>query len=193
MNDVRVIGLIWGTSVVIQDIGESVPHGVTVTIPAAKAAKSKDLWRLLSQKQLFRLNPGPFQEYPPGFPVPPLPDNTELDRLREEKRQLEEQNRLLKQTIDQQGGKLDTILGFLENARLAPSPVVVAPQTVSGAPQAPVARDNGVVDAGVPTYIPSQIKPQGVESHVEVQKETAEGNSTARAGAALRKLRQKKE
>ena len=54
-------------------------QGVNVTIPAAKAAKSKDLWRLIAQKQLMRLNPGPGSAEPP--PAPPM---TEADKLRED-------------------------------------------------------------------------------------------------------------
>jgi hypothetical protein len=185
MNDVRVIGLIWNTNVVIADIGESVPHGVTVTIPAKKAERSKDLWRLLSQKQLFRLNPGgPLPDLPPGTVAPPPPDDKEAERLREQVRQLDEQNRLLKQTLASQGGKLDTILGFLEKG--------LVPVAAGGTAPVAAVRDTGVVDAGVPKYIPSEIKPQNVESHVEVQKETSEGNGVSGAGAALRALKKQR-
>ena len=88
------------------DISMDVPQGVTVTIPAAKATRSKDLWRLIAQKQLMRLNPGPGAPEPP--PAPPM---TEADKLREDNAMLHEQNRLLKLTFEQPGGKLDAILG----------------------------------------------------------------------------------
>lgn len=182
MNDVRIIGLQM-TTVLIEDIAMDVPHGVTVVIPAEKAARSKDLWRLLSQKQLFRLNAGPFADYP--NPNPALP-NAEVERLQEEKRLLEEQNRLLRLQLDRQGGKLDAILAALETQRLAPQIVhVVAPNGTASPSGAP----SEVVDAGVPTFIPSQIKPENVESHVEVQSETSEGSGIAGAGEALRRLR----
>jgi hypothetical protein len=180
MNDVRVICLNMNT-VLIEDIAVDCPHGVTVSIPAAKASKSKDLWRLLSQKQLFRLNPGPFADYP--TPAPP-PSSAEADRLREENRLLAEQNQLLRTALDNQGGKLDTILTLLENPRLA----AVFP-TANGSAPLPATKATEVVDAGVPTYIPSEIKPKNVESHVEVKSETSEGTAITGAGEALRKLR----
>jgi hypothetical protein len=180
MNDVRILGLNMHT-VLIEDISMDVPHGVTIIIPADKAAKSKDLWRLISQKMLFRLNPGgPLADYPPATPPQP---NQEAERLREENRLLAEQNQMLKQVLDKQGGKLDMILGALETARFA------GPSSGPGATVATTKADNGVVDAGVPTYIPSEIKPKNVESHVEVQSETSEGSNIAGAGEALRRLR----
>jgi hypothetical protein len=181
MNDVRVVGLNMHT-VFIEDIQVDVPQGSTVMISADKAARSKDLWRLISQKQLFRLNPGPMADYP-SPPAPVVPSMAE-ERLREENRVLAEQNLMLRQTLAAQGGKLDTILDHLLSGKL----VSVGPQSYqAGAAQAPV--NHGVVDNGVPTYIPSEIKPQNVESHIEVQAETSEGSGVNSAGAALRKLR----
>ncbi len=177
MNDVRVIGLMMHT-VLIEDIMLDVPHGITVTIPAEKAARSKDLWRLLGQKQLFRLNSGPFADYPQ-----PTHSNGEVDRLKEENRLLSEQNQLLRQAMTSQGGKLDAILGLLESGRL----VAAAPQ--NGASVASAKVDPALVEIEVPTYIPSEIKPQNVESHIEVKSETTAGTGVAGAGEALRRLR----
>jgi len=185
MNDVRVICLNMHT-VLIEDISVDVPHGVTVDIPASKAQKSKDLWRLLSQKQLFRLNAGPFADFPPAQAPPP--SSAETERLREENRLLVEQNQLLRSAIDHQGGKLDAILSLLENPRLVAVTPTGVPVTANGQP----ARATEVVDEGVPTYIPSEIKPKNVESHVEVKSETSEGPGIAGAGEALRKLRQQR-
>lgn len=176
MNDVRVHGVLM-TSVLIEDIAMDVPHGITVTIPADKAAKSKDLWRLLSQRQLFRLNAGPFQDFP--TPTPPPGPSPETEQLREQVRLLSERNRVLENTLGSQGGKLDAILGLLENVSFG----------AAAQPDRPAARPSEVVDAGVPTFIPSQIKPENVESHVEVQSETSEGSAIAGAGEALRRLR----
>jgi hypothetical protein len=180
MSDVRVYGLGMGT-VHIADIAMDVPHEVTVDIPASKATHSKDLWRLIAQKQLFRLTPGgphPFKHTPTA---PPVHDSAAEDRLREDNRLLLEQNRLLRQAIDSQGGKLDTILGMLASGAVAP----VGTHVRASKPA------SDVVEIEVPTYIPSEIKPQNVESHVEVLSETSEGSSVAGAGAALRKLRQR--
>jgi hypothetical protein len=186
MNDVRVLGLNFH-GVYIEDISVSVPHQVTVAISGSKAAVSKDLWRLIGQKQLFRLDPGAHRDFPH---VPPAP--SEGDRLREETRALAEQNRLLQQTIDQQGSrldqqgrKLDAILGLLESGRL----VAAAPGTASSVGTTTPKAE--IVDNGVPTYIPSNIKPQNVESHVEVKSETSEGSGVTGAGEALRRLRNK--
>lgn len=175
MTDVRVFGL--NTNMVfIEDISVDVVHGATVVIPADKAAKSKDLWRLISQKQLFRLNPGPMADYPSV--APPLSPSVE-DRLREENRLLAEQNLVLRQSLTAQGGKLDAIIGLLESGRLTAIPQSIAEAAIH----------HGVVDNGIPTYIPSEIKPQNVESHIEVKSETSEGSGVAGASDALRKLR----
>lgn len=186
MNDVRVVSLIMHP-ILIEDISISVPQGATVNIPASKASKSKDLWRLINQKQLFRLNQGPGAD-PPVAPTVPSPSfDAENDKLREEKRHLEEQNQLLRQALANQGGKLDTILGLLESGRLAQAPAQAVPITAKAN-----GVDYGVVDAGVPTFIPSEIKPRNVESHItEVKAETSEGSGIEGAGAALRKLRRK--
>jgi hypothetical protein len=191
MNDVRVVSLIMHP-IFIEDISISVPQGATVNIPAARASKSKDLWRLINQKQLFRLNQGPGADHPHAPPLPPPPalSNAENERLREEKRVLEEQNQLLRQTLLAQGGKLDTILGLLESGRLVAA--VPVPQAAPSAPTKVNGVDYGVVDAGVPTFIPSEIKPRNVESHItEVKAVTSEGSGVAGAGEALRKLRRK--
>lgn len=174
MNDVRVVSLI-GSTVHLLDISFDVPQGQTVTVPADKAARSKDLWRLIAQKQLFRLNPGPGAPEPP--PPPPMSD---ADRLREENRLLLDQNRLLRQAIDNQGGKLDAIL-----ARLESQSVVVAPQQAG----VPVKATSDLVEIETPTYIPTEIKLKDVTGRVEVKAEMTEGSGVEGAGAALRKLR----
>jgi hypothetical protein len=176
MNDVRVHG-VGMTTVLIEDIAMDVPSGSTVVIPAVKAAKSKDLWRLLSQRQLFRLNAGPFQDFP--SPTPPPPPNGEAEMLREQVRLLSERNHVLENALGSQGGKLDAILGLLGNVSFG---------AVASQPQGRAATSE-VVDTAVPTFIPSQIKPDNVESHVEIQSETSEGSSIAGAGEALRRLR----
>jgi hypothetical protein len=170
MSDVRVHGLVMG-SVLIEDISVDVPQGVTVVIPAEKSAKSKDLWRLVAQKRLFRLGPQ-MHSYPTVATVTP----NEADHLREENRLLLEQNALLRQAISAQGGKLDAILGLLESGKFAPSNGVQAKPT-------------DLVNGDAPTYIPTEIKPTVADKHIEVKSETSAGSGVAGAGAALRKLR----
>lgn len=162
------------------DISMDVPQGVTVTIPAAKATRSKDLWRLIAQKQLMRLNPGPGAPEPP--PAPPM---TEADKLREDNAMLHEQNRLLKLTFEQQGGKLDAILGLLASGAIQAASAQAA---VGTAVVSKVSSD--LVEIETPQYIPAEIKPKGVESHVEMTAAVSEGSGVEGAGAALRKLRQ---
>jgi len=173
--DVHVYGLSM-TTIHIADIGMDVVGGTTVVIPAAKASRSKDLWRLIAQKQLFRLGSGPIPDgRAPLQPTAPPADA----RVLEENRHLAEQNRLLRQAIEAQGGKLDAILGMLASGgvpALRPPEAAAKPAT-------------DLVEIETPTYIPSEIKPQNVESHVEVQSATTEGTGVADAGAALRKLR----
>jgi hypothetical protein len=166
------------------DISMDVPQGVTVTIPSHKATRSKDLWRLIAQKQLMRLNQGPGAPEPP--PAPPM---TEADKLREDNAMLHEQNRLLKLTFEQQGGKLDAILGLLASGAIQAASAQAAVGTAaSTATVTPVS--NGLVEIETPQYIPAEIKPKGVESHVEMQAAVSEGSGVEGAGAALRKLRQ---
>jgi hypothetical protein len=179
--DVHVYGLSM-TTIHIADIGMDVVGGTTVVIPAAKASRSKDLWRLIAQKQLFRLGSGPI----PDGRAPLQPTALPADhQLREENRLLLEQNRLLRLAIDAQGGKLDAQGGKLDAilGMLSSGAVAVAPRSEAAKPAA------DLVEIETPTYIPSEIKPQNVESHVEVQSATTEGTGVADAGAALRKLR----
>jgi hypothetical protein len=197
MSDVRVIGLNMHT-VLIEDIGIDVPHRVTVAVPGDKAARSKDLWRLIAQKQLFRLDPG-FRHVPPVVAPPPIPGvDSETARLREENRLLAERNDLLHAEQDRirsvlagrlenQDGKLDAILGMLATVKATGGTVQ------AGSAPAATAKVSDVVDIEVPTFIPSEIKPKNVEAHIEIQSEKSEGSGVADAGAALRRLRKSRE
>src|ERR1700760_4745595 len=83
MADVVVFGLDIET-VPLDDIMMDVPHARTVTIPEDKAIRSKDLWRALSQKRIFKLSPdpNPHKFVPAAPPVPITPEKPTSDEMR---------------------------------------------------------------------------------------------------------------
>lgn len=189
-GDVRVFGLTPGTHV-LTDLGMDVPQGVTVVIPGAKAYASKDLWRAISQKCVFHLNSGP-----PGVQVK---SNSELDTLRWQVQALTDENTRLREAlvakaqepqptpqpstppVDLQAQtKLDDILALL---RAGVMPGAGASSQRSSEPP------SGVVSGEVPTYIPSQIKPEGVDVQISTTPEESKGAGIGDAASALRNLR----
>lgn len=159
-----------------------VPHGMTVTIPALRAHKSKDLWRAISQKRLFHLQSGPAMAFPPSLPTH---DASGVDVYQEHTRILLRENQLLRDALEKKDSemqsKLDNILGLLQAGVpvAPPSPVRgTAPQVVTG-----------VVSGEVPTFIPSQIKPEGVEVQITTTAEESAGAGVSSAASALRKFR----
>lgn len=182
MSDIRVIGLVMGTHV-IEDIAMDVPHGVTVTIPADKAAISKDLWRGIGQKCMFQLPSAP----PPAHvPIQRMADDTPLHErihaLQERNKQLEEENQALKEGLrtsqqDQQR-KLDSILSAIQTGAF-----------VQRAGKGVGILATELADGQAPTFIPSEIRPKEAETRIESRKEEAEGAGISGAVERLRKMR----
>lgn len=176
IGDIRVVGLVMGTHV-LEDIGMDVPHGITVTIPAAKACVSKDLWRAISQRCIFQLQSGA------PSAVPKVADTSEADGLREQVRLLLAENARLKTALavkeEAAQAKLDTILALLQ-AGGRPQPIGVAKVSTP---------DLGVVSGEVPTFIPSQIKPDNVEVQIVPASMESLGQGVSEAASALRKFR----
>jgi hypothetical protein len=180
VGDVQVFGLMAGTCY-LEDIAMDVPHGTTVTIPGVKAHVSKDLWRYISQKCLFHIQPGPGASMPmEARPPVAAPVPQEQQALREENAHLRAvlaANELASQV------KLDAILALLRAGGSLPA--------VAGHQEPVAARavSTGVVSGDVPTFIPSQIKPEGVEVQLTTKPEESEGAGVHAASSTLRKLR----
>lgn len=180
VGDVEVVGLAPGI-VPLADIGMDVAHGVVVRIPADLASQSKDLWRAISQRQVFRLQAGP-------NPVNPrltahLPD--EVGRLQDRIATLERENTELRANAAFERAKFDEILGLLRQGPVFASSPGVAPKAAQ-----PVLVPNfAVVEVETPSFIPSTIKGENSESRVTVDEGASEGGAVSDARSALRKLR----
>jgi hypothetical protein len=186
MSDVTVLGVLVPT-VVLGDIGMDVPHGEVVVIPAEKAEKSKDLWRAVSQRQLFRIMAGPHAR---GLPLPQegaaLVPSAGI--LVERARALEEENQALREALVRQerefqsaqrqnDGKLDAILTMLSNG----IPVVAGVTVPKGSE----------VSGEAPAFIPTSILPENSKVRIEPNRKEVDGSGLAAAGGKLRELRNK--
>lgn len=196
-GDVQVLGLVMGGHH-LEDIGITVPQGQAVTIPADKAVVSRDLHRAISQRLVFPLHPGPG-----ALPVVFAKDDgerqrqveiltQEVSRLREENLRLKQEVAQLKQEVflpkDTSDPRLDEILNLVKSITSLPNTVL------KGAPvpvEVPRVTLPGVVEVETPQFIPSQIRPDGVETHIEPTREVSDGAGVGGAVSALRKLRQR--
>ena len=194
--DVRVLGLV-NPSHLVEDIRVGVAFGSTVIIPAEKAAVSKDLYRSISQKCLFRLPsagppPATYAGGPkkPAAPVVTAADTTEIQRrlqlLETRNKDLENESKKLRaQLKNDQTQTQGTLEAILEAVKSAPQQVIVQ---ANGAVAAAVAKGE-VASGEAPTYIPEVIKPEDSEARIESQQESAASDVTDVA-KRLKKLRQ---
>jgi len=208
MSDVVVTHVRTGTWL-IEDIGIDVPHGVIVTIPADKALQSKDLWRAISQRILFRFHPGPIHKEAPApsapvaapAPLPKLPDATPYLAPEQIARALSEHGDFLREALDMRDSSLHAVLLSQQETikslqdSLRDIMTAVQERTVAAArgheSAAGPARSPDQVSTEVPMFIPSTIKPKDVdEAHVNVQTDAQEGSGVAGASSALRKMKQ---
>ena len=197
MNDVKVMNVKTGT-VMIEDISVDVPQGVVVSIPADKALRSKDLWRKISQRLLFRFHGGSIHS---GMPMPatpvvptPVPEAPAVPVQPSTVHALEEQNRMLRETLEQreeifvaallaQQGRHEEILSAVRGIA-AGGPL----SSGSGARTSTV--DEGI-PGDAPIFIPSTIKSKDLEAHVNVQQDEGGADGVSAATLALRRLREK--
>ena len=171
-GDTTVFGLVMGTYV-IEDIQMDVPHGIAVTIPADKALRSKDLWRGISQRKIFRLG-----SPSASFNVAP-PSVEQMEALRSE-------NQLLRDFLTQQAVEYRQALASQE-VKMERILTLLAQGSNRGLSQE--AKHTEAVGGEAPMFIPSKIRPDDVELHMVAQEETSESN-LADASEALRRLRQ---
>jgi len=177
---------------VIEDIKVSVPHQVAVYIPAEQAYKSKDLWRGLSQRRLFRLTGGSGLVIEPNT-KPPSVDETLTEatidnkKLRRDLERSRQQNVGLQGAIQSMQGQLGAILQVLGKFENGGIPLAVAPQIA--AVQAAQAEANKAVGGEVPSFIPDDIRPDDAKSSISVKAQVIEGSSVMDAAKLLRKAR----
>lgn len=184
-GDVRVFGLVAGTHV-LEDIGMDVPHGREVVIPADKASRSKDLWRAIGQKCIFRLPDQPVPQH--AAPVTFIRDDVLQERnsfLEQRNKQLEEENRQLRESLRQamaQQDRLDTILQAIQTM---PTPSTVY---VNGG-SAPAAPKDEIADGTAPQFIPAEIAPKDAETRIDTKREATDSSGVSAAADRLRKMR----
>jgi len=182
----------------LRDLALDVPHGETVTIPANRAYKSKDLWMALGQRQLFRLNPGGPGNKPIAPPQAPpvitVPHPAQVTPVQSQPSPVEvalvEENEALKNALSAQSIKLDSILSLLQ-AGISAS--VIQASINPPVQQVPSKRESGAVFSDIPTFIPSNITPEGSESRIEMKPSETLKSDVSGAAEKLRALRQKKQ
>jgi len=191
-GDVKVMGLVVPAHL-IEDIRVSVGRGVTVTIPADQAARSKDLWRGISQKCLFQLTST--GHHTASGPAPTIVTNTvdtsglqnRLQALEERNATLEEESRLLRQTMTETAGQqqqtLDTILAAVQAGG-------GSVQHIYHGGSGPGVPREELADGSAPQFIPDEIKPTDAETRIDTVSEESESGVSSVA-ERLRKLRQK--
>jgi hypothetical protein len=182
IGDVVVVGLS-PTTVVLDDIGMDVPHMIQVAIPADKATISKDLWRAISQRLVFRV----LNNLNPSSGETPRSPGADVTALLEKNRQLEAENQRLREALATQrvgqDSQLSEILALLKSGVGFPT-LAASPGSVNAS--TPV---TGVVEVETPAYIPSDLGKEIGETRLEVQKQILEGDNAGEARSALRRLR----
>jgi len=190
--DIRVMGLVH-PSHLVEDISVGVAFGVTVIIPAGKAALSKDLWTAISQKRLFKMP----SAGPPGVVVAPgqvaatakdtANIQTRLQSLEARNGQLEDESRKLREQLAaSQEKQQSTLEAILEAVKAAPG-VGHHVQGSNGAVSTQAASD--VADGSAPTFIPEAIRPKEAEVRIESQDASA-ASDVSSVTDRLRKMRQ---
>ena len=195
MSDVRVLGLIGGV-VNLQDIGVTVPCGVTVTIPEMQAHLSKDLWRAISQQCIKQLPsvaaPARAMSFGREVPTYTAPVTPALEQLQTRVQAVEQENQRLQTALvtkeQESQVKLDAILALLRaGSRVTPPGATAAQPAEHHRQTSDVVSD--VVSGDVPSFIPSTIKPEGVVVQITTASVESTGDGIGTAKSALRKFR----
>lgn len=194
-GEIVVAGLMTG-GYLIEDIRINVPHQVAVRIPADLAMQSKDLWRAIQQRLLFKLDAGAGI-----YPVPvssPSDDNHRIAVL-------EAENKTLRQELDaerqrNQGlqvsfqGLQASLRGLeLSLGRMESSPRVYSQPGASPVVNAGTSTPE-VVGGGTPTFVPSRIRPEtNVDAKIQTTTETSEKGNVSAAANKLKEMRRQAE
>jgi hypothetical protein len=174
----------------IEDLRLLVPQNVVVTISAADAQRSKDLYRGIGVKSLIHMGllGETLQTVAPPPPVGVSPsDDWRIVAL-------EEQNRLLRELVAAQLEKEATqaqtqqeLLQAVGNLTRAVQAAPVA-KASSEAPRAPQQASEERVSGDAPVFVPSQVSEVASESRVSVASTETDG-TVHHSRNALRKLR----
>lgn len=186
-SDVTVFGVAMG-GYYIEDIGVHVFQNTVVTIKAEQALKSRDLWKALSQRTLFRLYNGP----PPGLgPVamqmamPPQVVPTENLTL---------QNQELKAALDEQRALTLAMQSQMvaQTAALTALTQAIAQGITlqSNASVSNVLSQSAPALMDAPAFIPTTIRPDNAETRISANMGEAEDTGLAESRSKLRKFRQ---
>jgi hypothetical protein len=181
-GDITVLGMTMGIHM-LEDLRIGVPHGMLVTIPAEQALTSRDLWRAISQRQIFRIHGGGIHA-PVSVPPAAPPTSDVVPRLMEENQQLQT-------ALAAQLAQHEAVMAQLKAqaaAIQALTQVVAAQPRVAGGPSAPATASD--VDTTAPTFIPANIKPDSVEVHIETTRTESDGSDISGNRDKLRRLRQ---
>jgi hypothetical protein len=205
MSDVVVTHVRTGTWL-IEDIGVDVPNGVIITIPADRALHSKDLWRAIAQRVLFRFHPGSIHKGAPlptaQESLPKLPETTSYNAPEVLVRALNEHGEFLREALDMRDISIHSVLmaqqkaiegvqGTLQEIKALLLERPVATTVVLRHGDRPPGQQQAAVVTETPMFIPSVIKPTDVQdASISVQTDAQEGSSVAGAASALRKLKQ---
>lgn len=209
-GDVLVCGV--SEDVLVEDIQFSIPRGHAIVVPGDKANKSKDLWRLISQGTVFKLQTNsllhPSKTQKPSEAAEEEKNEalkTQIEDLASQVTGLRDELQRAKFKLSEQAA-LEAEVGRLqaENARLRAdlatrdgldSKLETILSAVKDRPATVVVQGSTQKTAtpsdDAPIFIPSQIKGEGGESRVNVQETTSDGSGVAGASQALRGLKKR--
>lgn len=199
IGGITVVGCVTGTHL-IADINIAVPHKIAVYIPAEQVLRSKDLHRSLQTHRIMKLDGGSALRTDLGATVPTRQaDNARIAQLEAENKQLRRElaevqarETALHQALGNLGSLASTLsgiqgtLGRLEG-QVGQPVLIQGGLAAAGGAQAP----SGVVGGEAPTFMPSQITPDNVETSIQVQTETAKESNVSGARSKLREMREK--
>lgn len=193
---ITVVGCVTGTHL-IADINVAVPHKIAVFIPAEQVLRSKDLHRSLQTNRIMKLDGGSALRTDLGATSPRQADNARIAQLEAENKQLRRELEQvqareagLHQVLSSLGGQLTGIQGALGRLE-AQGPVREGVRALGIYPATEMQVQSEVVGGEAPTFMPSQITPDDVETSIQVQTETAKDSNLSGARSKLRELRGK--
>lgn len=181
---IRVTKPTTGAPHLIRDIMVSVPHRVSVYIPADKALNSKDLYRDLATGAIFQLSGFIKQDAPEGVEDEDDDETPAAPAKRAPEASVKgEDTASLKEGMARLERQLATLTTALQNLTVT--------QVVQATPgEAPKAKDAGAIDLNAPMFIPDNLIPK---ADVNIQaKEAVSNEGISNAASKLKELRRSK-
>lgn len=161
----------------------SVPHRVSVYIPADKALNSKDLYRDLATGAIFQLSGFIKQDAPEGVEDDDEDEVPAVPAKRAPEASVKgEDTASLKEGMARLERQLATLTKALQNLTVT--------QVVQGAGEAPKPKNSGAIDLDAPMFIPDNLIPK---ADVNIQaKEAVSNEGISNAASKLKELRRSK-